>query len=45
MAKPNPQFPRGKNANDKRDEAQYEEDREKLENQEKEDSVPKKNKN
>ena len=45
MAKPNPQYPHGHNANDKRDESQYQEDKERLENEEKEDSIPKRSKN
>lgn len=44
MARPNPQYPKGKNSADKRDDAQYQEDKERLENQEEDDSVPKKNK-
>lgn len=44
MAKPNAQYPRGRKANKQRDDAQYEEDRQRLEKQEEEDSVPKQNK-
>jgi hypothetical protein len=42
MTKPNPQYPRGQTSSDQRDDSQYEEDKERLENEEKEDSVPKK---
>ena len=45
MTKPNAQYPRGRKSTKKRDEAQYEEDREKLETDEKQDSVSKHSKN
>lgn len=44
MARPNAQYPRGKKANKDQDDAKYEEAKEKLENQEKEEPVPKQNK-
>lgn len=44
MTRPNAQYPRGKKSNERQDDAKYKEDKERLENQEKEDSIPKKNK-
>ena len=44
MARPNPQYPEGKSSADKRDDAEYQEDKEKLEKSEEESSVPKKSK-
>lgn len=44
MTRPNAQYPRGKKAAKDQDDAKFKEAKEKLENQEKEDSIPKQNK-
>jgi len=42
MTRPNPQYPRGKKSAKDRDDAKYQEDKEKLEKSEEDNSVPKK---
>ncbi len=43
MGRPNSQYPDGKKSTDKRDASEYEEDKQRLEKQEEEKSIPKNN--